>query len=192
MVRTHALMESVSANLHEFLHAINTDLTRPQKRFPRDGLVGLLRAEVGALGGSSIAAASRQERSVARSSHMPEPHVLLLRDPPPRRLLQRLARQMPELSPVSLFRRDIPPRPDCLAVPASVHLGQDCCRRAASSLPGLTGLLIPLGAKRPQETSGTAVLPPEGLPEVLDGLPKLRAALRADVDAPAGPVLPAV
>jgi len=44
MVRTHALMESVSANLHEFLHAIDSDLTRPQKKFLRDGLVGLLRA----------------------------------------------------------------------------------------------------------------------------------------------------
>lgn len=44
MVRAHALMESVSANLHEFLHAIAIDLTRPQTRFLRDGLVGLLRA----------------------------------------------------------------------------------------------------------------------------------------------------
>jgi hypothetical protein len=44
MVSTHALMESVSANLHEFLHSIDTGLTRPQKKFLRDGLVGLLRA----------------------------------------------------------------------------------------------------------------------------------------------------
>ncbi len=44
MVRTHALMESVSANLGVFLHAISSDLTRPQKKFLRDGLVGLLRA----------------------------------------------------------------------------------------------------------------------------------------------------
>lgn len=44
MVRTHALMESVSASLHEFLHSIDADLTRPQKKFLRDGVVGLLRA----------------------------------------------------------------------------------------------------------------------------------------------------
>lgn len=44
MVRTHALMESLSANLGEFLHSIHSDLTRPQKKFLRDGLVGLLRA----------------------------------------------------------------------------------------------------------------------------------------------------
>jgi len=37
-------MESISANLHDFLHIINPDLTRPQKKFLRDGLVGLLRA----------------------------------------------------------------------------------------------------------------------------------------------------
>jgi len=44
MLKAHALMESVSANLHEFLHSIDTDLTRPRKKFLRDGLVGLLRA----------------------------------------------------------------------------------------------------------------------------------------------------
>lgn len=44
MVRTHALMESVSANLHEFLEQISAELTRPQKKFLRDGLLGLLRA----------------------------------------------------------------------------------------------------------------------------------------------------
>lgn len=44
MVRRHALMESVSANLHEFLHSINARLKRPQKKFLHDGLLGLLRA----------------------------------------------------------------------------------------------------------------------------------------------------
>ena len=44
MVRTHALMESVSASLHEFLHTIDADLTKPQKKFLRDGIIGLLRA----------------------------------------------------------------------------------------------------------------------------------------------------
>jgi hypothetical protein len=44
MMRTQALMESLSANLHEFLHSIDSDLTRPQKKFLRDGLLGLLRA----------------------------------------------------------------------------------------------------------------------------------------------------
>ena len=44
MVKTHALMESLSANLSQFLHSINTDLTKPQKKFLRDGLIGLLRA----------------------------------------------------------------------------------------------------------------------------------------------------
>ena len=40
MVRTHVLMASVSASLHEFLQAIDADLTRPQQKFLRDGLVG--------------------------------------------------------------------------------------------------------------------------------------------------------
>jgi len=44
IVKAHALMESVSANPHEFLHSIDMDLTRPRKEFLRDGLVGLLRA----------------------------------------------------------------------------------------------------------------------------------------------------
>jgi hypothetical protein len=44
MVRMHALMESLSANLGEFLHSSHSDLTRPQKKFLRDGLVGLIRA----------------------------------------------------------------------------------------------------------------------------------------------------
>ncbi|MCD6365679.1 MAG: hypothetical protein J7M14_07360, partial [Planctomycetes bacterium] len=44
MLRMHALMESLSANLWEFLHSIDGELTGPQKKFPRDGLVGLLRA----------------------------------------------------------------------------------------------------------------------------------------------------
>lgn len=44
MLKAHALMESVSANLYEFLHSIDADLTRPQKKFLRDGLLGLLRA----------------------------------------------------------------------------------------------------------------------------------------------------
>jgi len=44
MVKTHALMESVPASLHQFLHSIDADLTKPQKKFLRDGVVGLLRA----------------------------------------------------------------------------------------------------------------------------------------------------
>ncbi len=44
MVPTHALMESVSANLQEFLQPIGANLTKPQKKFLREGLLGLLRA----------------------------------------------------------------------------------------------------------------------------------------------------
>lgn len=44
MVRQHALMECVSVNLHDFLDQINGDLSRTDKEFPRDGIVGLLRA----------------------------------------------------------------------------------------------------------------------------------------------------
>ena len=44
MVRTRALMESVSANLQDFLQPIGVDLTKPQKKFLREGLLGLLRA----------------------------------------------------------------------------------------------------------------------------------------------------
>ncbi len=44
MLRPQALMEAVSANLNWFLHPIDENLTKPQKKFLRDGLVGLLRA----------------------------------------------------------------------------------------------------------------------------------------------------
>lgn len=44
MMRPHALIESVSANLNWFLQPIGVDLTKPQQKFLRDGLVGLLRA----------------------------------------------------------------------------------------------------------------------------------------------------
>ena len=44
MMRPQALMEAVSANLHEFIQPIGQDLSKPQKKFLRDGLIGLLRA----------------------------------------------------------------------------------------------------------------------------------------------------
>ena len=44
MTRPQALMEAVSANLNWFLQSIGENLTKPQKKFLRDGLVGLLRA----------------------------------------------------------------------------------------------------------------------------------------------------
>ena len=39
-----ALMEAVSANLNWFLQPIGENLTKPQQKFLRDGLIGLLRA----------------------------------------------------------------------------------------------------------------------------------------------------
>ncbi len=44
MVRQHALMDSLSASLHGFLHQIDGDLSRPDQKFLRDGLIGLIRA----------------------------------------------------------------------------------------------------------------------------------------------------
>lgn len=44
MTRQQALMEAVSANLNWFLQPIGENLTKPQKKFLCDGLVGLLRA----------------------------------------------------------------------------------------------------------------------------------------------------
>ena len=44
MARPQALMKAVSANLNRFLQPISADLTKPQKKFLRDGLIGLLRA----------------------------------------------------------------------------------------------------------------------------------------------------
>ena len=44
MVRPQALMEAVSANLNSFLQPIGENLSKPQKKFLRDGLIGLLRA----------------------------------------------------------------------------------------------------------------------------------------------------
>jgi hypothetical protein len=44
MVKRKALMESLSSNLHNFLEKINPNLSMPDKKFLRDGLIGLLRA----------------------------------------------------------------------------------------------------------------------------------------------------
>ncbi len=44
MLKRKALMESISSNLHSFLKKINKNLSLPDKKFLRDGLVGLLRA----------------------------------------------------------------------------------------------------------------------------------------------------
>jgi formylglycine-generating enzyme required for sulfatase activity len=44
MTQPQALMEAVSANLNWFLQPIGANLTKPQKKFLRDGLIGLLRA----------------------------------------------------------------------------------------------------------------------------------------------------
>ena len=44
MVRQYALMESLSASLHGFLHQIGGNLSRPDQKFLGDGLIGLLRA----------------------------------------------------------------------------------------------------------------------------------------------------
>lgn len=44
MVKTHALIESISANLGGFLNIITPDLKKPQKKFIRDAVIGLIRA----------------------------------------------------------------------------------------------------------------------------------------------------
>jgi hypothetical protein len=44
MTQPQALMEAVSANLNWFLQPIGENLAKPQKKFLRDGLMGLLRA----------------------------------------------------------------------------------------------------------------------------------------------------
>jgi len=44
MVKRHALMESVSSNLHGFLKQIGKNLSMPDKKFVRDAFIGLLRA----------------------------------------------------------------------------------------------------------------------------------------------------
>jgi len=44
MMPPQALMEAVSANFNGFLQPIGENLTKPQEKFLRDGLVGLLRA----------------------------------------------------------------------------------------------------------------------------------------------------
>lgn len=43
MVKRKALMESLSANLHSFLKQTGKNLPLPDKKFLRDGLVGLVR-----------------------------------------------------------------------------------------------------------------------------------------------------
>ena len=44
MVKSHALVESISANLGDFLNQITTNLKKPQKKFLRDAIIGLIRA----------------------------------------------------------------------------------------------------------------------------------------------------
>jgi hypothetical protein len=44
MLKRRALMESVSANLHNFLKNIGKNLSLPDKKFLRDGVIGLLRS----------------------------------------------------------------------------------------------------------------------------------------------------
>jgi len=44
MVKQGALMESLSSNLHGFLKQIGMNLKVPQRKFLRDGFVGLVRA----------------------------------------------------------------------------------------------------------------------------------------------------
>jgi hypothetical protein len=44
MVKQDALMESLSSNLHGFLQSIAGSLSSPDKKFLRDGLIGLIRA----------------------------------------------------------------------------------------------------------------------------------------------------
>ena len=46
-MRPQALIEAVSANLNWFLQPIGQNLTKPQKKFLRDGLIGLLRGRRG-------------------------------------------------------------------------------------------------------------------------------------------------
>jgi len=43
MLKRKSLMESISSNLHDFLKKIGNNLSVPDKKFLRDGLVGLLR-----------------------------------------------------------------------------------------------------------------------------------------------------
>jgi hypothetical protein len=43
MLKRRALMESISSNLHSFLKRIGKNLSVPDKKFLRDGLIGLLR-----------------------------------------------------------------------------------------------------------------------------------------------------
>ena len=44
MVKTHAPMESKSANLGVFLNRITSNLKKPPKKFLRDAIIGLIRA----------------------------------------------------------------------------------------------------------------------------------------------------
>ncbi len=44
MIKRHALMESISSNLHDFLKQTGKNLSVPEKKFLRDSLIGLLRA----------------------------------------------------------------------------------------------------------------------------------------------------
>ena len=43
MLKRKALMESISSNLYNFLNKIGKNLSLPDKKFLRDGLIGLIR-----------------------------------------------------------------------------------------------------------------------------------------------------
>ncbi|MCK4624588.1 MAG: hypothetical protein KAV00_04700 [Phycisphaerae bacterium] len=44
MFRHHALIEHLSSNLHDFLNQISRNLSKPNKKFLRDGIIALIRA----------------------------------------------------------------------------------------------------------------------------------------------------
>ena len=44
MFRHNALIENLSTNMHDFLNKINVNLTKPNKKFLRDGIIGLIRS----------------------------------------------------------------------------------------------------------------------------------------------------
>ena len=44
MFRHHALVEHLSSNLHDFLNQISGNLSKPNKKLLRDGIIALIRA----------------------------------------------------------------------------------------------------------------------------------------------------
>jgi hypothetical protein len=136
MVKRKALLEPLSSNLHDFLKEINQHLSVADKKFLRDGLIGLLRCGnpvvcqmarlVGTrhLLGMSGASESRPIeqgmpiRAEQLAEQIPTPHRFA-------KLIKRHGRPAIRLTQIGWVKVRLPGRPESLTLVVSRRAGQD-------------------------------------------------------------------